>query len=303
MLPPFGDGVSPNKLSNLLDNVLAKCQFSPFPHRPETESSYYLEQMDAGRPFEPRFVFSLNRLDEVAEHLSVSADRLALGVSVRSRKLKMYKAIASWPVADVPRQWSPKAIDIKSVQTRDALEFVLSVRVIADDPMLATHGLGRGMVLCRKEFPIRHRADASVFPFSWREFGGDTEYPAELLWAIKWHDDADDDRFARPIRDVLTVYMNKAAEEHLNSMNAATGRGDFAWKMLAAEIIVQIWSDVLRGTAVDPDPSENDTLVGQVYGKLASESGRTYADIRALGSDDGLTELRSYVAKIIGVVS
>lgn len=303
MLPPFGNGVSPNKLSNLLDNVLAKCQFSPYPDRPETESAYYLEQMDADRPFEPRFVFQLNGLDEIAEHLSVPADRLALGVSVRSRKLKMYEAIASWPVTDVPPRWSPKSIDMKSVQTRDALEFVLSVRVIADDPALETRGLGGGMVLCRKEFAIRHHVDAAAFPFSWREFGGDTEYPAELLWAVKWHDDTDDDRFSRPIRDVLTVYMNKAAEEHLHSMNAATDKGDFAWKMLAAEIIVQIWSDVLRGTSVDPDPSENDTLVGQIYGKLAKESGRPYADIRALGSDDGLTELRSYVAKIIGVVA
>lgn len=302
MLPPFGDGVSPNKLSNLLDNVLEECRFSPFPGVPETESSYYLEQMDADRPFEPRFVFRLNGLDEVTKHLSVSADRLALGVSVRSRKLKMYKAIVSWPVTDVPPQWSPTSINMKSVQPHDALEFVLSIRVIADDPVLATHGLGIGKVLCRKEFAIRQHVHTAAFPFIWGEFGGDTEYPAELLWAIKWHDTAED-RFSRPIGDVLTVYMNKAAEERLNSMNAAAGRRDFAWKILAAEIIVQIWGDVLRGTSVDPDPSEDDTLVGQVYGKLAKASGRAYADIRELGRDDGLTELRSHVAKMIGVVA
>ena len=302
MLPPFGDGVSPNKLSNLLDNVLAKCRFSPFPHVPETESPYYLEQMDADRPLEPRFVFKLDGLDEVTKHLSVSADCLALGVSVRSRKLKMYKAIASWPVTDVPPQWSPTSTDMKSVQTRDALEFVLSVRVIADDPVLATHGLGLGKVLCRKDFAIWQHVHAVAFPFSWREFGGNTEYPAELLWAIKWYDTADD-RFSRPIGDVLTVYMNKAAEERLHSMNAAAGRGDFAWKLLAAEIIVQIWGDVLKGTSVDPDPTEDDTLVGQVYSKLAKASGRAYADIRELGSEDGLTELRSHVAKMIGVVA
>lgn len=302
MLPPFGDGVSPNKLSNLLDNVLEACRFSPFPHLPETASSYYLEQMDADRPFEPRFVFKLNGLDKVTKHLSVPADRLALGVSVRSRKLKMYKAIASWPVTDVPSQWSPTSIDMKSVQTRDALEFVLSVRVIADDPVLATYGLGLGTVLCRKEFAIRQHVHTAAFPFSWREFGGDTEYPAELLWAVKWHDTAED-RFSRPIGDVLTVYMNKAAEERLHSMNAAADREDFAWKLLAAEIIVQIWGDVLKGTSVDPDPSEDDTLVGQVYSKLAKASGRAYADIRELGSEDGLTELRSHVAKIIGVVA
>ena len=303
MLPPFGDGVNPNKLSNLLDSVLEDCRFSPFPHRPETELPYYLEHADANRPFEPRFVLALNGLDDVASRLSLSADQIALGVSVRSRQLKMYKTFDSWPVADVPARWSPAASDMDAVQTGGALEFVLAVRVVVDDPTLAAHGLDLGKVLCRREFAIRQRVHAAAFPFSWREFGGDTEYPAELLWAIKWHDATDENRFSHPVSDVLTVYMNKAAEERLNSMNAVTGKSDFAWKMLAAEIIAQIWSEVLRGTSVDPDPSDNETLVGQVYDKLAKASGMAYADIRALGREEGLLALRSHIAKIIGVVA
>lgn len=303
MLPPFGNGVKPNALSKLLKNMLEECRFSPFPHRSEKESPYYLEDADADRQYEPQFVFKLNGIDEVAKHLSLSADQLALGVSVRSRQLKMYKAVASWPVADAPPRWSPEASDMESVQTRGPLEFVLAVRVVADAPMLEAHGLGRGKVLCRQDFAIRKRVHATAFPFSWREFGGDTGYPAELLWAIKWHNETDEDRFSHPISEVLTVYMNKAAEERLSRMNAATAKDDLAWKMLAAEIIVQIWSDVLRGVSVDPDPSDNETLVGQVYGKLANASGKPYANIRDLGTEEGLTELRSHIAKIVGVVA
>ncbi len=188
------------------------------------------------------------------------------------------------------------------MQAGGALEFILAIRVVVDAPILAQHGVGIGKVLCRREFAIRQRIDAVSFPFSWRQFGADTSYPSELLWAIKWKDATGEERYLRPIGDVLTVYMNKAAEERLNAMNAAAGKGDLTWRMLAAEIITLIWSEVLRGTENEPDPTDTDTLAGQVYERLANRSGRAYADIRGMVEEEGLLELRSHVARIVGVV-
>ena len=189
------------------------------------------------------------------------------------------------------------------MQAGGGLEFILAIRIVADATILAQHGLGVGMVLCRREFAIRQRVDAVSFPFSWRQFGADTDYPSELLWAIKWEDQNREEPYLRPISEVLTVYMNKAAEERLNAMNAAAGKGDLAWKILAAEIITLIWSEVLKGTESEPDPADTDTLAGQVYHRLATVSGRAYGDIRGMVEDDpGLLELRSHVARIVGVV-
>ena len=84
--------------------------------------------------------------------------------------------------------------------------------------------------------------------------------------------------------------------------NALFGKGEMVWKMLAAEIIVLIWSEVLKGVSIDPDPSDTETLAGQVYAHLARASGKSYGDLRDMVEEDGLLEIRSCVAKIIGVV-
>ena len=302
MLPPFGDGLNPNRLSNRLDGLLESCRFCPFSREPTTEPSYYLESAEMERLLEPLFVFTVDGVDEVLNNLALTESQLELVVSARNWRLKRYKPLERWNLTEHPEQWSPAPEALDEMQTGGGMEFILAVRVVADDPILAKHGLGPGKVLCRRQFTVRPRVDAVAFPFSWREFGGDTDYPPELLWAIKWEDTTDDERYSRPISESLTVYMNKAAEEGLNTLNAVPAQRDLVWKMLAAEIVVQIWSEVLRGTTEDPEPSDTETLAGQVYDRLAKASGRSYGDIREMVNEEGLLELRSHVAQIIGVV-
>lgn len=301
LLPPFGDGLNPNHLSNRLDGLLEGCRFCPFSREPTTEPSYYLEPAETERLVEPLFVFTVDGIDEVLTSLALKASQVELAVSARNRRLKRYKPLGRWSLTKHPEQWSPEPEDLDEIQTGGGMEFILAIRIVADD--LAKRSLGPGKVLCRREFAIRQRIDAVAFPFSWREFGGDTGYPRELLWAIKWEEDATgDDRYWRPISEALTVYMNKAAEEGLNVLNAVPGQRDLVWKMLAAEIVVQIWSEVLRGTSDDPGPTDTETLAGQVFDRLARASGRSYGDLRDLVEEDGLLELRSHVATIFGVV-
>lgn len=302
LLPPFGDGLNPNHLSNRLDGLLDGCRFCPFSREPTTEPSYYLESAEMQRKLEPLFLFKVDGVDEVLTSLALTESQLELVVSARNRRLRRYKRLGRWSLAERPERWFPRPEDLAEMQTGGGMEFILAVRIVGDDPTLAEHGLGPGKVLSRREFAVRQRIDAVAFPFSWREFGGDTEYPSELLWAIKWEDATDEDRYSRPVSEVLTVYMNKAAEEGLNALNAVPGQRDVVWKMLAAEIVVQIWSEVLRGTTDDPEPSDTETLAGQVYDRLAKASGRSYGDIREMAKEDGLLELRSHVARIIGVV-
>lgn len=302
LLPPFGDGLNPNQLSNRLDSLLEGCRFCPFSREPTTESPYYLESTETDRPIKPLFVFTVDGIDEMLDSLSLAKSQLELVVSARNRYLRRYKALGQWSVAEHPEHWSPASKDLEEMQTGGGLDFILAVRVVADGPTMAEQGLGPGKVLCRREFAVRPRVNAVAFPFSWREFGKNTGYPSELLWAIKWEDVMDDERFYRPISEVLTVYMNKAAEERLVAVNALPGQGELVWRMLAAEIVVLIWSEVLKGTSIDPDTSDTDTLAGQVYTHLARVSRRNYGDLRDMANEEGLLELRSCVAKIIGVV-
>ena len=301
LLPPFGDGHNPNYLSNRLDGLLEDCQFCPFSREPKTEPAYFLQPADMECSIKPLFVFTVD-VNDVLNSLSLVESQLELVVSARNRRLKRYEPLGRWGLAERPAHWSPALKALDEMQTGDGMEFILAIRIIVDDPILAERGLGLGKVLCRREFAVRQHIDAVTFPFSWREFAGGTDYPPELLWAIKWEDTADDNRYSRPVDEVLTVYVNKAAEEGLRALNAVPGQRDLAWKMLAAEIVVQIWSDVLRGTSDDPEPSDTETLAGQVYAHLAKASGRNYGDIREMVNEEGLLELRSHVAQIIGVV-
>ena len=304
LLPPFGDGLKPNQLSNRLDGLLEGCRFCPFSREPTTEPSYYLEPAETERLIKPLFVFTVDSVaDKVLPSLELEESQLELAVSARNRRLKRYKCLGRWNLAERPKQWSPGPEALDEMQTGGGMEFILAIRIPAYDRKLAERGLGPGKVLCRREFAVRQRIDAVTFPFSWREFGGDTGYPRELLWAIKWEEGATgDDRYSRPISEALTVYMNKAAEEGLNALNAVPGQRDLVWKMLAAEIFVQIWSEVLRGTLDDPGPADTETLAGQVFDRLARASGRSYGDLRDLVREDGLLELRSHVATVVGVV-
>ena len=98
-------------------------------------------------------------------------------------------------------------------------------------------------------------------------------------------------------------WYNKKAEARLNAMNEVVGARDLGWKILAAEITVQICADVLSNTDEEPDEADTDTLVGQVFARLKKVSGKPYAEIMELTRhDDSLSELRNIVARLCRVV-
>ncbi len=209
-IPPFGDGTSPNSLSLLLERVLSPCRFAPFPDRRLSNEPYTLEAEESNRPVEPRFVISTEDVDSLTNALGCNPDDLVLGLTVRSRHLRRYERIAEWVLSSLPEEaWSPSAQQMKPLQTGRDIDFILSLRVSSKRRELSRLGLDIGKVIVRKEFSIREPSDTITFPFEWVDFGGNTGYPDELLWTIKWHDVADDeDRFNRPINEVLTVWGN-----------------------------------------------------------------------------------------------
>ena len=159
-------------------------------------------------------------------------------------------------------------------------------------------------MLCRREFSIKEGVQRYSFPLQWVKFGGDTGFPEESLWAIRWLDPSDEYRFDLPVDQVLIVYGNEKAEARLKAMGEVTGANDLAWRMLAAEITTQIWSDVLRKTEYEPAETDTETLIGQIFAWLSRVGQMPYADIRELAEqDDSLTELRGLVAKVFNVVS
>ena len=305
LIPPFGDGSNPNRLSNQLDHALASCRFAPFAHMMLIdEPTYYIEPGDVERPIEPRIEVVVDGVRELSDALGCRKVDLAVGLSVRSQHLKRYEPLQRWQMAALPVIWSTEPGRLDKFQTERGLDLVLSLRVASNRRALRQQGLELGKVLCRREFSIRESIETSSFPFEWREFGGDIGYPDELLWTIKWHDTyEDDDRYDRPVGEVLTVWGNKKAEERLTNMDRTPGSEGLAWRMMAAEITTQIWADVLRGTEIEPSEDNGDTLVGQVFRNLSRLSGRPYGELKELTEQhDSLTELRSLVSKALKVV-
>lgn len=305
LIPPFGDGSNPNRLSNQLDHALASCRFAPFAHVDlMNESTYYLEPGDVERSIEPRIEVVVEGVEELSRALACREDELTVGLSVRSQYVKRYEPLHQWEMSDLPVVWSPEPDRLNRFQTERGLDLVLSLRVASNRRALRHQGLRLGKVLCRREFSIRESTETSSFPFEWREFGGDTGYPDELLWTIKWHDtNEDEDRYSRPVAEVLTVWGNKKAEEQLTLMDRTPGSEGLAWRMMAAEITTQIWADVIAGTEIEPTEGDRDTLAGQVFHNIAMLSGRTYESAKELiQQDDSLTELRSMVSEALKLV-
>ncbi len=307
LIPPFGDGSSPHGIFRLLGSALAKCRFAPFPNRGWVDGeTYTLNPLEVNTPLEPRLDIVVDGIEDLTDRLGVSGGDLSVGVSVRSRHLKRYDALEQWRIDALPAEpWSPSPNKLGHLQSGRGIDFIVAIRVSRNSTRLARLGLELGKVLCRREFSIRESVDTSTFPFEWVEFGGDSEYPRELLWAIRWNDSADDeDRFSRPVHEVLTVLVNKRAERSLTDMGAVRSAGDLAWKMLAAEITTQIWSDVLANIEEEPNEDDTETLAGQVFAHLSRASGKPYAEIEGLADqDDSLAELRALIAKILRVVA
>ena len=305
-IPPFGDGTSPHSLSNLLDRTLASCRFAPFPERQLIgDRTYFLDAAEVGRPIEPRFEIAVNDVEALTKALDCRTDELVVGLSVRNRHLRRYESLNQWDLSSLPSgAWSPPTGKLDTVQSGRDIDFVLALRVASDRRNLRRRGLGNGKVLSRNEFSVKEQIDTVTFPFRWAEFGGNSGYPEELLWMIEWHDLGDgDDRYGLPVSEVLTVLVNKKAEAPLTAMNGTPGAGDFAWRMLAAEITTQIWADVLTHTEEPPDESDRESLAGQVFAHLAGVIERPYTEIVNLGAqDDSLSDLRSSIAQLFKVV-
>ena len=304
--PPFGDGNNPNRLSNFLENILAKCCFAPFPDRMlDTAQVYHLNGQDIERPIRPRFTIKIDHLDELMDTFGLDSHDLELGLSVRSRHLRQYEVLQRWSLdALPPGVYSTRPMRLRDLQSGRGLEFILTVRVTATTARLMNLGLSPGKVLCRKEFLIREPSDSLSFPSDWVDFGRSSRFPSEMLWAIDWHETDDDEtRYTRPVAEVLSVLVNSKAESPLIKMATASGSNDLAWKMLAAEIATQIFSDVLANIQDEPEESDNDTLAGQIFTRLQDISGKSYPEIKRLvRQDDSLEELRSLVAETFKVV-
>ena len=303
-IPPFGDGASPNAVSNILDSVLAECRFAPFAGMALGAETHFLAEDEAEHPIEPRFRILLDRIDELGNTLGLHPEDLEVGLSVRNRHLRRYEILGKWGIAELPIDgWSPDPAMLKDLQSEREIDFILAVRVVASRGQLSAQGLDANKVLCRKVFSVREPSDASTFPFRWANFGEGTEYPEEALWVVEPKSPYDDDEFGLPVSDLLTVVVNASARDSLQAMDAAKGSNGLAWRMLAADITTQIWANVLSKIDYEPEEDDTESLAGQVFSRLSEASGRPYADLKELASgDDHNTELRNLVARILKVV-
>ena len=305
-IPPFGDGSHPNRVSNVLDSVLAPCRFAPFPEsRFVSNEPYYLNSEEVDLEVEPRFQIALDRVDELVSALGAREDDIRLSLSARSRHLMRYEVLKEWDLSNIPaKAWSPHPESLRSLQSHRDMSFILAMRVVADRPALRRNGLDPGKVLCRKEFNVKEPVISSNFPFEWVKFGEETGYPDEMLWVVKWKvDAADESPYDRPVDEVLTVWGNSKAEAALLKMGGAAGSRNLAWKMLAAEITTEIWWEVITKIEQPPPDSDDSTLAGQAFSRLSMASGRHYEEIYGLrNEEDGRVELRELISIILKVV-
>ena len=305
-IPPFGDGKDPNAISNVLDNLLAKCRFTPFPNaRLDDRGAYFLSPDEATRAIEPKFEIVVDRVDELRNRLGVREEEIEVGMSIRSRYLRRYEVLERWSLDSIPSEpWSPDPKKIARLHSERGMDFVLAVRVVATRKQLILQGLDPNKVLARREFSVKENVETFTFPFRWVKFGEGTDYPEELLWAIEWKDLDDDAPFARPVGELLTVLVNEKSESALLAMNQAEGSNDLGWRMRAADIATQLWADVLSKTENEPDENDQETLVGQVFTRLSRVSGIPYSSLKSslVDPDDSLDSLRRNVAKILKVV-
>lgn len=305
-IPPYGDGTSPNAISNILDRLLERSRFAPLQDSDlGEEDTHFLTAEECQRGLHPRFEIAVDSLEELAKNLGIEEDDLEVGLSVRSPKLRRYEVLQTWTIQDLPVEpWSPEPARLQELETGRGMDFILAMRVVSGREDLRSKGLDKGKVLCRKVFSVKESVDTFTFPFRWAEFGGDNGVPDEALWTIQWYDSDDSDQFNRPVHEVLTVLVNKRAEGPLTAMGEANGSGDLGWKMLAADITTQIFWDVLSKIDDEPEEGEIDSLVGQVFTRLSSAGNIPYSEVRGLvDKDDSLSELRGLVAKVLKVVA
>ena len=302
----FGDGSNPNAISNALDNLLAECRFAPYADVSLLDSSaFYMDLDRAKEPITPRFSLVVPDSNLVFGSLKVNPADLELCLSVRSQHLRRYEVLKRWPIAKMPSEtWTLDPQMLSGLQTGRGMDFILSIRFIADCQDQKSLGLYQGKILCRKVFSVKEDVNTFTFPFKWAEFGGDTNYPEEALWIIEWKPEVEvEDICSRPVGEALIVLGNEKAQEPIEAMAAVPGSNDMGWKMMASDITTQIFADVLCRTDPLPDEDDIESLSGQVFTRLRSVTGKNYIEIKELASlDDSLTELRSAVSVILKLV-
>ena len=301
-IPPFGDGTNPARVSLAIGSALESCLFAPFPDASLTsDRTYFLREHEYDVDLEPRFTFSTKNVERLAKSVGAESKDLRLSVSARARHLKRYLPLREWELDAVPGRWSLKPEELRKLQSRSDISFIVAIRVVSDSPKLKEYGLETGRVLSRREFSVRKQND-SPFPVEWIDFE-DTGYPTEMLWVINWKD-REDLTFALPVEEVLTVWMNKRANEPLQKIAEVRESVNLGWKMLAAEITTELWWEVLTKIEDVPDENDADTLAGQVFSQLAGASGLSYLEVKEILSNDdnGRTELRRHVSEVLKVV-
>ena len=308
VIPPFGDGSRPHHMENLLNGVLAKCRFMPFKGGVfSAEPAYQMIASEIGMDIEPSFDLNLDRADEFISELGAKKDDLSLVVSARSGALKKYQALGQWTLDEVPpNPWSPKSEKLQSLQAYRTLDFIIAIRVRTNHAGLQKNGLEFGKILCRREFTVREPQDSGIsFPFEWSEFGSGSRYPSEMLWAIHWLEpDEDRNPCHQPVKDALVVYGNKKVERALINLSAVSGARNLIWRTLACEIVSNIWETVIAKCIDElPDPDDDATLAGQVFGRIAQEEDISYDEIPDLLSEDrDNIRIRELVSRILKVV-
>lgn len=304
-IPPFGDGTDPNAVSNALERVLSKFRFAPFAQTPLTDQdTHFLRAEESHLYIEPSFDICLEDTEGLSRHLGLQTDELEVGLSVRSSSLKLYEVLARWEADALPDDpWSPDRTKLQRLQCGRGMDFILTLRVASDRSGMSSKGMGYSKVLIRKVFSVRESTDNFTFPCVWIEFGGNSGYPDEALWAIKWHDSDEEDDFRRPVAQVLTVLGNTKAEPSLSAIGQVPGVNDLAWRMLAADVTTHIWATVLTRTGDLPEQEDTETLAGQVFARLSQVSGLSYQEVKDLAPlADDCIELRNLVAKVIRIV-
>ena len=196
-IPPFGDGTSPNATSNILDRLLARCRFAPFRDmRVSDQGTYFLSHDEARRLIEPQFEMVVDDLDQLTSRLDVHEDDLEMGLSARSPRLRRYEVLERWSMDTVPPDlWLLDPAKLEGLQSGRGIDFVLAMRIVTGRQELVRQGLGPGKVLCRKVFSVKESTDTLTFPFRWVNFGSNTDYPDEALWAIEWNHTEDEAQF------------------------------------------------------------------------------------------------------------
>ena len=253
---------------------------------------------------EPRFKIRLTNAEWLMKDWGLQDNEIKVALSARVSRLKTYRVLDQWPMGYLPEDGYTPAPDLMiDLQSGQRIDFTLVVRTTGARSELKHQRLGGGRVLCRQTFSLLADAKGPMFPMEWIEFGTE-RYPENLLWSVDWIDSDGSMNYDVPVDEALMVRANTRAQEMLLAAAEPRTARDLPWRMLAADIYVQICFDVLSNYVALPNENEINTVAGQVFARLAqaSEPVLSYSNVKELHTEDGLHELRRRVAACLKVV-